>query len=134
MAAMFGSLLFVISETGPFFMVLSLVLYYFAVISPWKKTWPFINEKPEGAYNISSVKIGQLVLENKIFKNSSILIISQLSPFVKQLGTSFDKKWIRIPFIKKLFVPSLIELAQMFWRRRHKFCQSIFAISLLSPL
>ena len=56
-------------------------------------------------------------MEKKIFKYFQYsFTFSQLSPHGKGRDPSFEQT--RIPFIQGCFVPSKVELAQWFWRRR----------------
>ena len=64
---------------------------------------------------LNLVENGPVVLE-KIFKfRQCIFDISWLSPLGNKCGPSFVQT--RIPFTQGCFVPSLVKLAQWFWRR-----------------
>ena len=95
------------------FLISSMYFHYYIIISPWKRA--FI----QGYFVQSLVKIGQVVLEKKIFKSCQfIFIIFKLSPLWEGRGPSFDQTWI--PFTQGYFVPSLVEIGPVVLEKKIK--------------
>ena len=70
--------------------------------------------------SICFAEIGSVVLENKSSKFcQDIFSISFLSPLGKGYAPSFKQEWI--PFTNWCFVPSILKLAQWFWRKFKNF-------------
>jgi hypothetical protein len=64
--------------------------YIFVIISPWKKTCPFIKTKSNFLHPRIMIEFGLLVLE-KIFKIfQCIFTLSLLSPLGEGLSPSFE--------------------------------------------
>ena len=76
-------------------------------------------------------EISPAVLEKKILKFCQcIFAISLLSPLEKRWGPSLEQTWVIIT--KRCIVPSLVEISLAVLEKKIlKFCQSIFAISLI---
>ena len=106
-------------------------------ISTGLTAWPFIWTNMislQGCFVPSLLEISPVVLKRKIYKVCQCKFpFSQLSPFGKGRGPSFEHNWI--PIIQGCFMPSLVEIGPLFLKRKiFKVCQCIFDISLLSPL
>ena len=88
----------------------------------------------QGCFVLSLVEIGPVVFKKNIFKvRQRIFPISLLSPLRKGCGPSFEQIWI--PITKGCFVPSLVEIGPVVFKKKiFKVRQCIFVISLLSPL
>ena len=127
-------------EIGPVVMekkISSMYLCYFPIIAFWKRTWAFTLRKLNPLYpKMLCTKFGwnwpsgsgeDFIISSK-FLFCHFVIISTW----KRAGTSFEQIWI--PFTQECIVPSLVEIDPMVLDKIFKFRQSIFAISLLSPL
>ena len=98
---------------------------YFVIISPWKRPGPFIwinlNRLHPRMFCANLVEIGpvHVVLEKMIFVFCQyIFTLSLLSPLGKGCGTSFVQIWI--PFTKKCFVSSLVEIGPVVLEKKKK--------------
>ena len=97
---------------------------YFVFISPWKRAGPFIwtNLNPLHPRMLCAKFDWKWVGGSGEEDFSNIVNVFSLFrnyfPFGIGWGPSFEQTWI--PFTQGCYVPSLVELAQWFWRRRWK--------------
>ena len=71
---------------------------------------------------LSTVEIGHVVLEKKIFKfYQCIFAILLISPLVKGCNPLFEQ--IQIPFTQRCFVPSLVEIGPVVLEKKTKIRQ-----------
>jgi hypothetical protein len=111
--------------------------YIFVIISPLKRTWPFIWWNLISLHSrIIRAKFDEFwldVLEKKIFKNvQCIFTLLLLPPLGEGQSPSFEQIWI--PFPKDDLFWVLLELAKWFWRRFSNDPTPFFIFVIISPL
>ena len=78
-----------------YFLKFSMDLYYFKIISPLRRAWPFIwtnfNLLHPKCFVPSFVEIGPVVLEKKIFKSCQFIFI--ISKIISPLGRAWPFIW-----------------------------------------
>jgi hypothetical protein len=81
--------------------------------------WILFTQHAQGYFVPSQIEIDQLVLEKNIQRMSTRLL---LSPLREGDWPSFEQFWIS--FTQGWFVPTLLQFAKQFWRKRRK-CASL---------
>jgi hypothetical protein len=99
------------------------IFYIFVIISPLKRTWPFIFPSLNNNFVPRLNEFGLLVLEKKIFKNVQCnFTLLLLPPLGEGLPPSFEQTWF--PHPKNDLCQVWLDLAHWFLRRSRN-CKSL---------